>query len=180
MDEVYNITDPLPGHNHPGDPSYIMYTEGCRHPNCLVAFQDYKLRLAQRKLSGEYVDLRRREHRLRVASDQFAEQHRPVDREPVNGGPEPVAREQLALPKATTDPPSAEAVREPLSAADALLALAISVADPNGNLPGDILSAVAMARELGIRDAEAQAAIHELWGKDITMGAGTPKLVRRP
>jgi hypothetical protein len=68
METAYNITDALPGHSHPGEPSYSMYIQGCHA--CLPAAQEYKIRLQQRKLAGDYVDLRRRENRLRAAAAQ--------------------------------------------------------------------------------------------------------------
>jgi hypothetical protein len=71
MTEVYTITGNLPGHSHGGTASYIEYSHGCRHPDCLNAFNDYKLRLAARKLNGDFVDLRRRQHQLRAATNDY-------------------------------------------------------------------------------------------------------------
>lgn len=56
-------------HNHGGTPTYVAYAQGCRHFDCLQEFNDYKLRLAQRKLNGEYVDLRLRANQLQVLID---------------------------------------------------------------------------------------------------------------
>ena len=74
--QVYNITDNLPGHNHPGDPTYIAYSHGCRHHDCLNEFNLYKLRLAARKIDGGYRDLRWRENQLLAAATQAGDQYR--------------------------------------------------------------------------------------------------------
>lgn len=65
-------------HNHLGDPTYAAYAHGCRHADCRAAFDEYKLRLAQRKLNGEFVDLRKRQNWLRIVAEEYAAQHRPV------------------------------------------------------------------------------------------------------
>jgi hypothetical protein len=144
MAEVHNITNVLPGHNHPGDPSYIMYTEGCRHFDCLTEFTSYKFKLAQRKLTGDYVDLRRRENQLQTAVEQFAEQHRPVVKEPAQGEAVPAVSEPAALPVGTDNPRNDEivtddsgATEDPELSTDAsrvLKYLTISRADARGRL----------------------------------------------
>jgi hypothetical protein len=94
-------------HNHGGDPTYAAYSMGCRHPDCLIAFNEYKLRLAQRKLNGEYVDLRLRENRLRAEAVQFAEQHPSVVPEPSEPATRPILR-AIAPAPASVDSAAAE------------------------------------------------------------------------
>jgi hypothetical protein len=117
--EVHNITDVLPGHSHPGDASYSTYAQGCRNFECLAAFQEYKLRLAERKLSGQYVDRRLRAHRPaeitelalsppgspQAVSPEYPEREAVVD----TGVPR-------ALPEGSGDSPDGQAVTGPLIA----------------------------------------------------------------
>jgi hypothetical protein len=120
--EVHNITDVLPGHAHPGAASYSAYAQGCRNFDCLNAFQEYKLRLAERKLSGEYVDRRLREHRpaeiteLRLGPLGSASGPQGIALEP---GPQEAVVDtdaSRALPEGSSDTPDGHAVTGDLSA----------------------------------------------------------------
>jgi hypothetical protein len=124
--EVHNIVDVLPGHSHPGPASYSMYVQGCRA--CLPAANEYKLRLEQRKLSGEYRDLRLRKNKLRADAEQLlakiaadpelAEQFRhllsdePTTPEPAASAPEPAVEPQEALPESSGEGEENQAVTD--------------------------------------------------------------------
>ena len=90
----------MTGHNHIGDATYIAYAQGCRDGDCLRAFEDYKLRLAKRKLAGEFLDLRRKEHRLAAETRRLSD----LRPEPGRTEAETPAAELPALPAGASDP----------------------------------------------------------------------------
>lgn len=93
-------------HSHAGDATYIAYTAmQCRHADCLAAFNEYKLRLAERKLRGDFTDLRLRANRL-------AEARRPATPEPAEDAAQPPSAPLTAMPEAPANPRPDEAILE--------------------------------------------------------------------
>ena len=206
MAQEHNVTDVLPGHNHAGPPSYVMYSQSCRGPECLAEFRAYQLRLAARRLRGDFRDLRLRENRIVAAMEELAAQRPPAP------GPEPApgepgqAAERPALPApepAAPDtgpgepqrlretpgvavdppphPPAPETATKPLSDTDRLLRRILHAADAKGNVPVDWASAPFIARAMGISANDAQAALKVVF-RQLGMSAvpGGWKLTRRP
>jgi hypothetical protein len=159
-------------HNHVGDPTYVAYTLGCRSRDCLSAFNEYKLRLAQRKLSGEYRDLRLKENQLRAEAAAMARQVvvRDVASEPVQGEPVPAAGELPALPEGTSDPRPTEAVTDDPGAAkeypdDVKVAVLINhildaMAIATGAVPEQVVRTV--AGPVGITLEQVESGLTEL------------------
>jgi hypothetical protein len=187
-------------------PSDSLYTYGCRCPGCRAAHTGAVRERRERELvTGTLADRRKTRgliHDLVEMADRYPELHMvlhryghappvirvqpesvadaPIVTEPAASSPEPVVPAPKALPAGNGEGQDTEAVTEPLSHADELLKLAISHADKNGHLPPWLVSATSIAGELGISAMDAQAALHALWGEDMTMGAhGGPKLIRR-
>jgi hypothetical protein len=134
VETVHNITDVLPGHSHPGPSSYVAYIQGCRAPSCLVAAQEYKIRLQQRKISGEYRDLRLRENKLRADAEQLLAM--------IASDPELAEQFQRLLPDPeSADPGTGPGVgqREPQQPSPARKAISEGPVDPqeSGAATGD-------------------------------------------
>lgn len=53
-----NYSPPMPDHNHIGEPTYAAYVQGCRHFQCKAAAVEYRQRLRERHMSGDWRDLR--------------------------------------------------------------------------------------------------------------------------
>jgi hypothetical protein len=198
--EYRDLPEPRPHRFPDHDPSDGCYTRGCRCQLCRDAHARASRERQQAQRAGLWVDGRRaiRTHgfltELVELAERYPEVHAllrkyghvaPVIRlqaepsEPANGGPEPVVQEHAALPGPSGNAPDNAAVTEPLSHSDALLKLAISKADKDGNLPAWLISATSIATEMRISVNEAQAALQKLWGVYMTMGAfGGPKLIR--
>ena len=150
-------------HTHAAAPSDSAYSnKACRHPDCRDA------------------------HTARPAAPQGARSGRRRGTghgEPQQAAAEPgdVRREGTAdscdVEPVSVDPVAV--VDHAVEPAQALLNVAIDQADRHGNLPPWVISATAVAAELGMPVSAAQAAIQALWGSRLTMGAVGPKLIRR-
>lgn len=108
-EEVHNITDVLPGHNHAGVATYAGYAHGCRAADCRTAFYEYQAKLAERKRRGEYLDLRYRENQVtllmgealeRINSERDVQAGGRAEAAPVPGTPS-TDKPLLALPGTT-------------------------------------------------------------------------------
>jgi len=131
-------------HTHAGDPTCIAYVKlGCRHKDCLAAFNEYRQRLADRKRMGQFLDMRLTENRVRAAQAEFTErlQSDPalagqivsmlsdvVAADEPNVQPEP--RSVAALPSGT---PVAQEPAQPLP--PTLLGCLAELADDDGAIP---------------------------------------------
>lgn len=175
-------------HTHIGDPTYVAYVHSkCRHPDCCKAHDEYKLRLAQRKLNGQFVDLRLRQNRLSAAETAFVEQHRPVIAgELPPGAPDEVgpqhpegeavaAVEPLPAPVEGREKQSlAEAVTETLRAADDRVLRYLEVCvlpGGNGKLNANLLRV--MPTVLQMSPDHCQAALDKLESEGLLAGDGT-------
>jgi hypothetical protein len=174
-------------HNHLGEPTYAAYAHGCRHFDCLTAFEEYKLRLAQRKLNGAFVDLRKRQNGLLAEAQAFDEQHRPVivgelpPGAPDEADAQDPAGEAVAAVEPQTGRSEGSEKREPtrtatetLRAADDRVLKFLEVCvlpGGNGKLNANLLRV--MPTVLQMSPDHCQAALDELENEGLLAGDGT-------
>jgi hypothetical protein len=175
-------------HTHLGDPTYLAYVhDKCRHPDCKKARDEYQLRLAQRKLNGEFVDLRKRQNRLQAVGQAYAEQHRPViagelppgapdeaDATHTVSSPEPAQEPQTDPAEGEKQSPAEVVTEVPRTADDRVLRyLQTMCLMPGGkgklnpNLLGMMPTVLQMSPE------HCQAALDKLEGAGMLAGDGT-------
>lgn len=175
-------------HTHLGDPTYLAYVhDKCRHPDCKKALDEYQLRLAQRKLNGEFVDLRLRQNRLQAVTEDYGEQHRPViagelppgapeavdSPDPVSS-PEPAQEPQTAPREGSEQQTPAEAVTEAPRAADDRVLKYLemcTVPGSKGKLNPTMLRVMPMV--LSMSPEHCQAELDRLESVGLLAGDGT-------
>jgi hypothetical protein len=182
MTEAYNITDNLPGHSHAGTPSYIAYSHGCRHMDCLTEFNLYKLRLAARKIDGDYRDLRWRENQLLAAAAQAGDRYRTAASEAPETATQPttpaIAAAPASVDSGAAETPPSDAAPEPAEEDSGdtdrvlkYLQTLCLVPGGNGKLSATLLGL--MPTVLQMSPDHCQAALDELENSDLLAGDGT-------
>jgi hypothetical protein len=178
-------------HNHVGDPTYVAYSLGCRHGHCLAAFNEYKLRLAWRKLSGEYRDLRLRENKLRAEASAMASKVAVMPREgagsqPAEGEGVPVAEALSDCPDPSDHPQDAQPLKTGSSATEhpddvRLLVILRHFGAASGVVPEQVVSMLAPLVKLSperceqvLGELEAAGHIHRQ-ANTIYLGPAAPE-----
>ena len=182
MTEVYNIANNLPGHSHAGTPSYIAYSHGCRHSDCLTEFNLYKLRLAARKIDGDYRDLRWRENQILAAAAQVGDQHRTAASEAPETATQPatpaITSTAMSVESGAAETPPSEAAPEPadedsgdLDKVRKYLEVFCGIPGTKGKLNAAMLGV--MPGVLRMAPDRCQAALDELEKSGLLAGDGT-------